>query len=107
MIKVKVPPQIQIGGHSYKLIFDKMVDHFDKTATLSERTQEIMLAPNLSSSTLAISLYHEVQHFIAHVWVCEISELIIESLAQGWFQFLNVDLGIELDWSDIPHRETK
>ncbi len=49
-------------------------------------------------------ILHELVHIINRIYGCDLEEIQVDSLGQGIFQVF-AQLGIELDWSDIPVKE--
>jgi hypothetical protein len=62
---------------------------------------EIAINPDMSSSAKIQTFYHEVMHHINSQYKLGLGEDDIDRLANGWAEFMQKGLGIELDWSDI------
>ena len=99
-MKVKVPKEIQIGCHSYKVFLkDKSTSDFDgDTYHLKE---VIRVREDLPPTARGTTFLHEALHVIDQVYSFGMNEHNLDLLAEGLGQLLYADLGIELDWSDI------
>ena len=101
-LKVRVPKQIKIGVHSYKVIFShylKGVGEGDGAA--QHEWQKILIAPELPPSQRAVTLLHEVLHIISKNYKCGLPEDTLDRLDEGLGEFLLNNLHIEFDRSDI------
>lgn len=65
------------------------------------RTREILLDPAQSKNQREFSLLHEVIHIIDNAFECDLDEKNISRIAEGFQVFLQDNLGLEFDWSDI------
>ena len=100
-MKIKVPNEIQIGCHKYRVFLkDNTTSDYDgDTYRLEEM---IRVDENLPPTQRGATFMHESLHFICRIYSVTVTERDINSLAEGLGQLLFADLGIKLDWSDIP-----
>ena len=99
---IKIPRQIDIGGHTYTIEFD---DSLDVDQSLwgkhSNRQLRIQIYPNLKPSNLTVCLIHELLHAIDTIYNDrKLDETVINGLSEGLNQVFK-GLGIELDWNEI------
>ena len=106
-MNISVPTELIIGSHSYKVLFNQTVAEDGHDATVSHKLQEIWIAPDLPNSRKAASLIHEYLHIVCNVQrIGRIDEDDMDRLAEG-IASLFVQLGIPLDWSNIPVLEVR
>jgi len=106
-MKIKVPKQIQVGGHWYKIVFDKSQQPDGHAATTVWRKQRIEIDPALPESGKVESLGHEIIHIINQVYMHQdLREQDVDPLSEGLYQVFS-QLDIELDWSEIETIEDK
>jgi len=100
-MKIKVPKEIQIGCHSHKVFLkDNTTSDFDGDAY--HRQEMIRVEEKLPPTQRGATFLHESLHFISQIYSVTLAERDINSLSEGLGQLLFSDLGIELDWSEIP-----
>ena len=101
-VKVKVPREIQIGCHVYGIFLkDKTIPEDD--AHINYPLEDIRIKDNIPTTRKAVVFIHESLHLINVVFSCGITdEETVERLSEGLGQLLFSNMGIELDWSDIP-----
>ena len=100
-VKVKVPKEIQIGCHVYGVFLkDKTIPEDD--ASINYLLQDIRIRNDTPPSRRNVVLLHESLHLMNFVFSCRLEEETIEKLSEGLGQLLFSNMGIELDWSDIP-----
>ena len=104
MITFKVPKQIQVGGHTYTIGLSKDLKDSNSNAAVNHRLLAILIDDDRPESQKIEGLFHEVIHIISHVYGVDLEEAQVDCLGQGIFQVF-AQLGIELDWSDIPVRD--
>ena len=104
--KIKIPPKITIGCHTYKLFRagDEELVGFDGTA--AHRAELLYIAKSLPITRQNTAFVHECLHTIIRVWdikelMGEDAEGVINRLDEGLGELLFNNLGIEFDWSDI------
>jgi CII-binding regulator of phage lambda lysogenization HflD len=103
-VKVKVPKQSKVGAREYKVLIENdLVQNQGNRGETRYHKQEIVLDSRLSQEQRIVTFIHErlhtiEEHFCGRV---NLSEEIISGLAEGLYQFLKEDLGIEFDWSEI------
>lgn len=108
-MKIKVSPTIPVGCHQYSIVFDgARCTEEDTVAFVSHQKQKIYLLPikTRTESQVMCDLMHELLHIISRTYASsqKLEESTVEGLSQGLGQFL-MALGIEFDWSDIPHTD--
>ena len=99
-IKAKVPKEVGYGCHKYRVALENRhltgnygdVDHL---------LQELAIRNDLPPSRKLVAFVHENIHIIEGVFNIGLDEHQVELLGEGIGQ-LFANLGIELDWSDIP-----
>ena len=67
-MKVKIPKQIQAGGHWYKIILDERIDNFGQRGDINYKKQTIAINPNNPASQREESLIHELHHLVNQVY---------------------------------------
>ena len=101
-MKIRIPKQIKIGTHTYKVIYDRSIrTDDDRIGECNHRTQTIEIEPNLPPSRQDQTFLHEVGHLIRKVYVMQEDEDNIDRTAQGFADLLFNNLGIEFVWDDI------
>ena len=101
MMKIKVPNEVQYGSHTYR-VFLKDTSLPDTAGDAYFLEQEIRVRDRLPPSERATVFMHENLHHIDRIWCCRLDEGQIASLSEGLGQLLFSNMGIELDWSNIP-----
>ena len=102
---VKVPKEIQVGCHKYKICFSEAQEEDGHNATTNNYSRTIRINPHLKGrgSYLDVVFLHELVHAIGRIYPdVDIPEDDVEGLSQGLGQVFFSGLGIELDWSGIP-----
>ena len=100
--RIRVPKEIKIGAHSYEVLLDESQPDNGYNGTCVHEREEIWINPLSHKNSRRISLLHEVIHLVGRVFDLEPTESSVSRLAEGLGEFLYENLGIELDWSDIP-----
>jgi len=101
-LKIKVPTQIQIGGHTFSILFDRSLEDTNLYGSTNFRLQEIKINPLRPPSQQVEALIHEFHHIVAVVYANNsVSEEVVDSTSEGFLQVFN-QFNTELDWSDIP-----
>ena len=101
-MRVKVPRQIPLGAHTYKVVFRPNFLAIDKlTGQVNHHSQVIEIEPILAETEKAQVLMHEQLHIIDNQYSLSLSEADIDRIAEGITEFLLRGLGLEFDWSDI------
>ena len=103
-MKVKIPNKIKIGSREYRVLLEPRLvrEQGNRGETRWDR-EEIALDSNLNLTQRSVSFIHECVHIIDE-HACgraNLSEELTSGLAEGLFQLLKDNLGIELDWSLI------
>ena len=100
---IKVPPQIMVGAHPYRIVLrnsDRLTDE-GVFGEVNHRTQTIEIRADRPPSQCLVSLLHEFIHTSANVFSKDgLEEKFIDPIAQGLGQILS-QLGIELDWTEV------
>lgn len=103
-MKVRVPRKLKIAGHWWEILYERgLGQHHHKYGLVSSDILQIHIDPTIPDSMKSHTLIHELCHIISDQFVSAnaFSEECVGQLATGTWTML-VDLGIELDWSDIP-----
>ena len=107
MTKIKVKPTIKMGCHEYRIVLSKTLKPDDgDDGFVHHGKQVIRIDYGLCSSRRMTTLFHEIDHIILKVFNLYLpedrgAEAIIAGFAEG-NGILFEQLGIELDWADIP-----
>ncbi len=104
MTTIKVPKQIQIGGHTYTIGLSRDLKDSNSNAAVNHRLLAILIDSDRPESQKIEGLFHEVIHIINRIYGGDLEEAQIDCLGQGIFQVF-AQLGIELDWRDIPVKD--
>jgi len=103
-MKVKVPLQIPVGGHSFAILFDRELEDSNQHGLVNFRLLQIRINPLRPPSQQVEALIHEVLHIVAVVYANNsLGEEVVDSTSEGLLQVFN-HFDVELDWSDIPMR---
>jgi len=106
-VEISVPLQLSVGAHTYKVMFNQIVYDDGHDATVSHKLQEIWIAPDMPDSRKVVSLIHEFLHVVCNVQRVErIDENDMDRISEG-LASLFAQLGITLDWSNVPTLEVK
>ena len=106
-MKIKVPPQITFGCHTYQVVLGGDATVLDNDGVTAHPEEQIIINNTIPPSRRNTSLLHECLHVIERVWNLKapegryVMEDIIECFGEGLGQVLFSNFGIELDWSDI------
>jgi len=104
---VKVSSAIQIGGHLYQICFDHDLQDRNDWGEVNHHTQLITINESRLASQRTEALVHELLHVISRIFYHsndDVTEQLIGSMSEGLTQVF-VELGVELDWSDIKEKE--
>ena len=102
MNEIKVPKEIQIGGHTYKLYFNEMVEKDGHYATLLHDSQEVWFCKGRPQTQMVQTFLHEMVHIISRAYcVSRLEERDIDLLSEGLMQLLVSNFGITMNWGDI------
>lgn len=105
-ITIKVPKQIQVGGHSYKVLYKSHLSKDDDIrGCIRHRQQEIWIEPENPLSQKNATILHEIMHFANVIFSIDLTESAIDRIAEGLFQVLSDSFEIEFDWSDISEED--
>lgn len=107
MIIVKVPREIKIDPHSFKVWFDEREDDGDFGGTTLHRKREVLLNPKRHPQQLRVTYLHEVLHVLGEVYSQKLSEADTSVLAEALGAFLFGVLDLDFDFSDIPVRKVE
>lgn len=101
-MKIKIPPKIKIGTHTYKIVFDRSIRTDDnRIGEVNHRTQVIKIWTEAPLSMRNESLLHELIHIAEFYFRVTIDDADIDRIAQCMCDFLFDNLDIEFDWSAI------
>ena len=99
---VKVPSQIKIGALRANVSVVPYIHADDNFKGLfNQRTEQLQIDNQLGGRVRDTTFLHEVAHMIAINYEIGMNEEEISRTANGLFEFLYYNLGIELDWSEI------
>lgn len=97
-MRVKVPQKIG----DFRVVYDsKLLLDESVYAQVWWRRELIKLDPCMPDNNKTRSLFHEQFHLIDKEYKLHLDEDTIDRLANGMYQFIRYNLGIEFDWSDI------
>ena len=100
-MKIKVPGKVQIGGHSFGIIFDDDLRDQALWGQIRYKEEVIGINPKCPPIQRMDSLTHEVIHMVDEFFMGgQLGEGQVMLLAEGFTQIM-VQIGIELDWGDI------
>ena len=101
-MRVKVPKEIKIGALRADVgISDYIRVDDGYKGFFNQRTEELRLDINLTGGSRDTVFLHEIVHMISINSESGLSEEDTSRVANGFFEFLYYNLGIELDWSGI------
>ncbi len=101
-MKAKIPNEIKIGALRAIVTVVPYIHADDNFRGLfNQRTEELQIDNQLGGRARDMTFLHEIVHMIAIDHEVEFDEHEISRVANGIFEFLYYNLGIELDWSDI------
>ena len=103
-MKVKIPREIKIAGRNYKIKFDEhLIRDEGNRGVVYWHTQEVKLLHETHPELMAVTFLHECIHIIdEHMnGRGNLTEEQVCGIADGLFQLLKDNLGIEFDWSEI------
>lgn len=103
-MKLVIPNTIQVGGHTYSIVFNDELEDGNDHAIVNHRLLRIELNPDRPPSQRVEALIHEWLHIINNVYANNrLAETDIEDLSQGLYQVFQ-QLGIEFDYRLIPQK---
>jgi len=102
MVKIKVPKDVSYGCFTYKVYLDPTQDESGFGGSTLFDKEEIRINPTIPNSRKLTAFIHENTHLINKAHNLDLSEHETELLANGFAELLARNLGIELDWSDVP-----
>ncbi len=106
--KVKIPKEIKIGTHTYKVIFDRSIrTDDDRIGETNHRTQVIKIWTEAPLSMQNETLLHELIHIAEYYFRVRIEDADIDRIAECICDFLFNNLGLGFDWSDIEEVNEK
>lgn len=102
MTKIRVPKEIKVGGHTYKVTYRKFLgkDTGDRGVT-AHRRQKIEVDPDNPYSQKNATLLHEILHLIEIVFNLDLRDEDTDRISEGLYQVLSDSFGIKFDWSNI------
>ena len=103
--RIKMPNTIHGGGHSYRMSrVQGLLEARNSCALTNHVSLYLKLDDGKPNSVMALNLFHEIVHIAAEVYLNDgkrVTEGACDAIAQMMVQFFQ-DLGIELDFSDLP-----
>ena len=106
-IVVKVPKEIKIGAHTYKVWFDEREDDGNFKGSTLYRKREIILSTELHPQDLRVTFLHEAIHMLTKAYSQVLSEDDVSVLGEALGAFLFGVLDLDFDFSDIPVRKVE
>ena len=105
-MKIKLKPEVPLGGLSYQLKFKPHLK-FDEATIAVTRWHKgtITMDERTGRQERLLTLLHEYLHCVDGSYQCNLDEAQIERLAHGMNEFLVRYLGLTFDWSEIPIEE--
>ena len=104
-MKLVIRPEIQIGALTYRIMYnDWLLDKLGFQAHCSSKDQKIYLHTGLTAIANFEDLNHELIHIASWTSAHEIDEDAVKGISNILTQAL-LNLGIELDFSQIPEEE--
>lgn len=101
-MKVKVPREIKIATHTYRIAFDPHMRHDEACyGQVNHREQVVNIESSVPPSQRDQTLIHEIVHIVDKVYVCRMDEDDLERISNGIAELLFNNLGIEFVWDDI------
>ncbi len=101
MIKIKVPRGIKIGAFDYKVKFTNFLKSDEGWRASCNQRRALIEVDPAGGDTINRSFLHEIIHLIDFSYECNLDEANTSRIANGLAEFLERNLNIELDWSDI------
>lgn len=100
-MKLVIPETVQIGGHVYKIVFNRDVVDEGDYARVNHRTLTIELNPVRPASQKGEALIHELIHIVNSVYNNgRFNEDDVAGLSEGLWQVLNAWIE-DIDFSNI------
>jgi len=103
-MKVKVPKKIKVGARTYAITFKENLLRDDgNRGCVYWHKQTVEISPILHKEQKDVTFLHECIHIIDEHMAGRtgLSEEVTNSIAEGLYQLLKDNLGIEFDWRDI------
>ena len=102
-MKVKIPKEIRLLTHTYKIRSSSKETRANGAMALSRHFhQDIIIdKATMPRSEYEQAFFHEVLHVIERHFSMNFTDEDIDRLAEGLVAILFDNLGIELDWSAI------
>ncbi|KKL08927.1 hypothetical protein LCGC14_2570940 [marine sediment metagenome] len=102
-MKVKVPQEIKLLTHTYRVRFDAKALASAQTGGLIRHLYKEILLDNVAYplSELNQIFLHELIHVMERHLNITIDDADVDRMAEGFAELLFNGFGIELDWSDI------
>ena len=103
---IKIPKQIQIGGHTYKVFYRPYLSKDDgNRGGINHRKQVIYIEPENPASQKNATMLHEILHFIETVFALNLTDDDVDRISEGLLQVFSDGFGVEFDWGDIETEE--
>ena len=104
-MKLVIPPEIQIGGHTYSIVLNEDLKDDNDYGRVNHRLQKIELNPVRPMSQRIEAFIHELLHVINNVYGnANLREEDIGVISEGLLQVFQ-QLGIEPDFNQLPIEE--
>jgi len=101
-MKIKIPKQIKIGIHAYRVEFNSLLWHEEALKGCANHLKQVIqLDPALAESQKCVTFLHETIHVINDNYRCKLDDDEVDRIAQGFAELLQDNFGIEFDWSLI------
>lgn len=107
ILKIKIPKEIKILTHTYKIKFDAKELVSSGTGGLTRHLYQQIILDNKAypPSELNQIFLHEVMHLIERHFCVRLEDVDTDRISEGLAEFLFNNLGIEFDWSNIKGEE--
>ena len=107
MVVIKIPKEIKVGSHTYRLWFDEREDDGNFRGTILHSKREIMLNPKLHQQDLRVTFLHEIVHALNKAYSQNLPEDDVSVLGEALGTLLFSILDIDFDFSDVPTRKVE
>ena len=101
-LKIRVPKEIKIGTHTYRIILDRSIRTDDsRIGETNHRTQEVKIWTEAPLTMKNEALLHEIIHIAEFYFRVSVEDADIDRIAECMCDFLFNNLNLEFDWQDI------
>ena len=102
-MKVKIPKEIRLLTHKYKIRFDTKELASAQAGGLTRHLYQEIILDNVANPKSEVDqiFLHEFLHVIERHLCVKIDDADVERISEGLAELLFTSLGIEFDWSLI------